>query len=238
MTILKAALNYALSEQRIKHGEAWQRVKPFRGTTSARLRFLSDEEQLRLVNTCPNGFRELVQGALLTGCRYGELARLQVRDYNANAGTVFIAESKSGKSRHVFLTEEGKTLFEAQTAGRPAECFIFEQERKRRKRLNLGKHWGHGDASKIMKDVCKLAEIESLTFHELRHTYASKLVNKGVPLAYVAAQLGHSTTRMVEKHYGHLAPSAMAEAIRAALPSLGLVQKSKIQTLKVSGNKE
>ncbi len=55
----------------------------------------------------------------------------------------------------------------------------------------------------------------ALTFHELRQTYASILVNHGVALAYVAAQLGHTDTRMFEQYYGHLCPNAQAEAIRS-----------------------
>jgi integrase len=71
-----------------------------------------------------------------------------------------------------------------------------------------------------MAKACQDAGIEPVGFHELRHTYASHLVNRGVPLAYVAAQLGHADTRMVMRYYGHLAPSAMAEAIRKAAPRL------------------
>jgi hypothetical protein len=51
---------------------------------------------------------------------------------------------------------------------------------------------------------------------------------KGVPLAVIAAQLGHSDTRMVEKHYGHLAPSYVAETVRAAFGSLGIVEPSNV----------
>jgi len=51
---------------------------------------------------------------------------------------------------------------------------------------------------------------------------------KGVPLAAIAAQLGHSDTRMVEKHYGHLAPSYVAETVRAAFGPLGLVGPSNV----------
>ena len=61
---------------------------------------------------------------------------------------------------------------------------------------------------------CEKAKIERLTFHELRHTYASALVNRGVPLVFVAAQLGHRDTKMVEKHYGHLCDEARTRAIR------------------------
>jgi len=220
----------------VPSGEAWQSVKPFRGTTSARLRFLSAEEQVRLVNACSEDFRQLVRGALLTGARYGELAHLRVKDFNYQAGTVFVAESKSGKPRHVVLTDEGKALFTELIAGRGADDLIFQRKVERRTREGLGSAWGHGDASHLMEEVCIAAGLESLTFHELRHSYASMLVNAGCPLPYVAAQLGHSDTRMVEKHYGHLSPSAMANAIRAALPNLGLVAISKVATLKVSQN--
>ena len=79
-----------------------------------------------------------------------------------------------------------------------------------------------------MARACEAAKIKHLTFHELRHTYASALVNAGVPLAFVARQLGHADTRMVELHYGHLAHSAMAESIRRLTPTLGLGKPAKL----------
>ena len=56
--------------------------------------------------------------ALQTGARYGELCRLNVSDFNIDAGTVAIRMSKSGKSRHVVLTDEGVSFF-AQLLCRP-----------------------------------------------------------------------------------------------------------------------
>ena len=61
------------------------------------------------------------------------------------------------------------------------------------------------------------------TFHILRHTYASTLAMRGVPMGVIAAQLGHADTRMTEKHYAHLAPNYVAETVRAALPDFGLI---------------
>jgi hypothetical protein len=62
----------------------------------------------------------------------------------------------------------------------------------------------------------------AITFHILRHTWASLAVMAGVPLMVVAKDLGHSDTRVVEKHYGHLAPSFITEAIRAGAPRYGV----------------
>ena len=69
------------------------------------------------------------------------------------------------------------------------------------------------------------------TFHILRHTYASSLAMKGVPMGVIAAQLGHSDTRMTERHYAHLAPSYIADTVRAALPGLGIIGETNVVTL-------
>ena len=54
---------------------------------------------------------------------------------------------------------------------------------------------------------------------------------KGVPLAVIAAQLGHADIRMVEKHYGHLAPNYVADTVRAAFDTMGLVQTDNVVPL-------
>jgi integrase len=111
LTILKVTLNHALDRGRVKNRDAWKAMKPYRGTTSARVRFLTPEEQVRLVNACPGDFRRLVIAALHTGARYGELGRLQAKDFNPEAGTLWIAPGKTDKRRHVVLTPEGQEYF-------------------------------------------------------------------------------------------------------------------------------
>jgi integrase len=68
--------------------------------------------------------------------------------------------------------------------------------------------------------------------HILRHTYASALAMRGVPMGVIAAQLGHSDTRMTERHYADLSPNYVAETVRAALPALGIVEKSNVTALR------
>jgi integrase len=82
-----------------------------------------------------------------------------------------------------------------------------------------------------MERAYKAAKIDHLTFHGLRHTYASRLVMKGVPLHVIAAQLGHSDTRMVEKHYGHLAPNYVADTVRNAFDRLNIVESNNVVPL-------
>ena len=221
LTILKAALNHAFQEGRVESDHAWRKVKPFREVDAPVVRFLTSAESIRLVEACDEPFRNLVLGALLTGCRYGELTRMQAGDFNASAGTVTVRVSKSGKPRHVVLTEEGQELFAALTAGRASHDLVF--------RRSACGPWLASQQQRPLDSACRRAKISpSATFHILRHSYASALAMKGVPLGVVAAQLGHADTRMTERHYAHLSPSYVAESVRAALPKLGMGNKSSI----------
>ena len=92
LTVLKAALNHAYHESRVASDEAWRKVKPFREVDAPVVHFLSDDECRRIVNACDGAFRNIVKGALLTGCRYGELTRMRAGDFNAEAGTITVHE--------------------------------------------------------------------------------------------------------------------------------------------------
>jgi integrase len=224
LTILKAALNHAHNARKVFSDDAWRSVKAFREADSARVSYLSDDEARRVVNHCSPDFRPLVQAALLTGCRYGELVALTVADYNADAGTVHVRVSKSGKPRHVVLTDEGRKCFDGVVAGKLGGALAFTKAD--------GTRWGASHQQRPFKAACEGAKVSALTFHELRHTYASRLVMNGVPLAVTAAQLGHSDTRMVEKHYGHMAPSYVADTVRAAFSNMGVVEETNVVSLR------
>lgn len=239
LTNLRSALNLAHVNGKVTGTTPWRDVERFKNVGAARVRFLSVEEQRRLVNVCPAGFKELVQAALYTGCRYGELCRLAVRDIDVKGGTVFVETTKSGKSRHVTLTQEGIDWFKSHVAGKPSGAVLFTRPNAKgieRKGQSNPFAWGQHDQKKAMLNACTTAEIDPIGFHELRHTYASGLVNAGVPLAFVAAQLGHADTSMVEKHYGHLCPTAKADAIRKLAPVLAISEPNpKVKALKIEG---
>jgi integrase len=221
LTVLKAALNHAFHDGRVATDEVWRKVKPFREVDAPIVQFLSGDECRRIVNACDGAFRNLVRAALLTGCRYGELARMRSSDFNARAGTIIVRVSKSGKPRHVALTDDGRALFTALTAGRSSGDPIFVRDD--------GKTWGPSHQQRPLDRASERAKIvPAATFHVLRHTYASALAMRGVPMGVIATQLGHAGTRITEKHYAHLAPSYVADTVRAALPSLALFPVSNI----------
>ena len=180
---------------------AWRRVLPFKNVEAARIRFLSMAESQRLINGADAEFRPLLIAALQTGARYQELARLKVADFNVDSGTVAIWVSKSGKPRHIVLTDEGADFFKQQTAGRASADLLLPRAD--------GTAWGRSHQQRKMQAACQRAHVEpAIGIHTLRHTWASLAVMAGMPLMIVAKNLGHASTRMTERHYAHLAPSS------------------------------
>lgn len=209
----RAALNMAFNEGRVASDLAWRRVKPFRNVDRPRVRFLELEEVRALIAACEPDFRLLVQGALHTGCRYGELVGLRVDGYRD--GAVHLHETKSGRPRVVFLSEEGEEFFEDLVEGAGPLEHVFLRED--------GTTWQKSQQARRMEAASEAAGIEpAATFHVLRHTYASHYLMNGGDLAGLSRQLGHADTRMTMRHYSHLAEGWRREAARKFAPRLAV----------------
>jgi integrase len=214
-TTLRAALNHAFAEGKIETDIAWRKVKPFKAVDAARVRYLTVAEAKRLINASEPDFRLLVQAALMTGARYGTLTRLTVADFNDDAGAVAIRTSRKSKPYHVVLNGEGTEFFRQLCAGRRGDDVML--------RRGDGAAWGVSHQLRPIEAASERAKIlPPVNFHCLRHTWASHAVMNGVPLMVVAKNLGHVDTRMVEKHYGHLAESYITDAIRTDGPRFGI----------------
>jgi integrase len=214
---LKAALNLAYDDKLVSNADAWgRRVKRFKGVDRARTRYITVDEARRLISACePAQFRWLVRAALETGCRYGELTRLEVSDFNSDAGTIHVRRSKTARPRHVVLTPEGAAFFRQVCEGRAgSERMLVRAD---------GEPWRAANQARLMEAACLRAGIDPpLTFHGLRHTWASLAVMNGVPLIVVARNLGHVDSKQVEHTYGHLSSSYVSDAVRAGAPRFGV----------------
>ena len=150
--------------------------------------------------------------------------RAEVHDFNPDAGTLLVRTSKSGRGRHVVLNDEGIEFFAALAAGRARSEILL--------RRYDGTQWLKSHQTRPTLEACARAKIEPpANFHCLRHSYASHAVMNGVPLMVVAKNLGHADTRMVEKHYGHLARSFITDAIRAGAPRFAIVADDRVVPL-------
>ena len=123
--------------------------------------------------------------------------------------------------RHVTLTGEALELIERLISGRSPADMLFKRDDER--------GWKRAEQLRPMRDACKCAGIDpAVGFHVLRHTHASILAMRAVPMAVIARQLGHSDTRMTDRHYAHLAPNYVADTIRVSFPRLTETQAPKV----------
>ena len=152
----------------------------------------------------------MVQAALYTACRYGELTRLRVGDYKPGLRKLHIREPKGGEDRYIPLNDDAIAFFERQVAGRKKRAFMFRR----------------------MMAACERASIEPYaSFQVLRHSVAVAPVRKGVPMGVIAKMLGHADTRICERHYAHIPADYVDEVIRENLPDLGGFERDNVQRL-------
>lgn len=208
---LKAALNLAWRDGRIESDTQWRRLLPYRSVRKSRKRFLNQDEIDALLKASPLDLRKLILAALFTGCRSGELLALRPSNFNYESGTLFVHATKTGRSRNIILSYEAISFFERLTHGLGEKHPVF--------RKRTGEPWGHRGYCYPMRKVSVDAALEPpVVFHELRHTYASRLIMAGVSPFVVADQLGHADCTQIIKTYGHVSAEFAVDQVRKLSP--------------------
>ncbi|WDJ00326.1 site-specific integrase [Xanthomonas campestris] len=204
---LSRAVDWGMIEQ-----HPMRTVKQAKGADDSRVRYLTHEEERHL----RAGLQQRSQGraphllpmvlvALNTGMRRGELLGLDWASVNlpGKLVTVTVANAKSRKARHIPLnTEAHDTLARWREQG-AGGGLVFPSPRTGRRMDNISSSW---------EELCDTIALPDFRFHDLRHTFASRLVMAGVDLNTVRELLGHSDIRMTLR-YAHLAPDKLAEAV-------------------------
>jgi len=200
---LKAIINW-VRKRRLYNGQnpAWG-VDMAR-VPKARVRFLKPDEERRLTPVVAK-YKRLWPYYLLglqTGMRISEICAIRVKDViRFPKPMIFIPNSKTSRSRYVPASDRIAVLLAGRIRGKPDEMTILEAVDPR-------------TASKWFNEACLEAQVKDFTFHCLRHTFASHMLTKGVPIYKVSKILGHSTIRTTEEHYGHLDHHTFAEDIQ------------------------
>ena len=95
-----------------------------------------------------------------------------------------------------------------------------------------GAAWGKNHAVRPLARACKAAVIRpAITFHELRHTFASLLAQAGMSLLELKELLGHADTRVTSRHYAHLCEKGLKRRIELLMPSFGTEPRTNVTGL-------
>lgn len=209
LDILRAILNKAREEWgTLRQVPAIKNLK----VQNAKLRFLDEEEEARLLEAAPVHLRQLIAFLLGTGARKSEALKLTWNDidlYNNTRARVIFKDTKSGKPRTVPLPNSLRDMLRKMRDNAPKRekrVFLFENSK--------GKLVPFDSVNNSFDTARKAAGLRDVSLHTLRHTYASRLVTRGVPIFDVSKLLGHSKIQMTMR-YAHLAPEALDAAVAA-----------------------
>ncbi|HDM78643.1 MAG TPA: site-specific integrase [Deltaproteobacteria bacterium] len=177
-----------------------------------RIRFLSYEEADLLLEHLQKVSPQLHNMALLslhTGMRAGEIFNLKWQHIDFKNRIIYVADPKSGRSRITHMTNTVKSMFAKMQKGDPEEL-VFKN-RKGGKITEISNSFSRAVKQLGFNDGITDTR-QRVTFHTLRHTFASWLAIEGTPILTIKELLGHKTLAMTER-YSHLIPDAKKEAI-------------------------
>jgi integrase len=186
----------------------------FPNPNNARQRFLSQEEATRVFESLRQRSDQVARIATMSlygGLRLGEVLGLTWSNVDFANGIIFVQDSKNRESRPIFITEPIKQVLAELIPGTPTNPLF-------KTKTGNPVQWLSKSFAATVNEL-KLNEgvsdaRERVTFHTLRHTYASWAVMAGVPLYVVGKALGHRTLTMTAR-YSHLAQDSHRAAFEA-----------------------
>ena len=204
LATMKRAFNLAIREWEWVKENPVARVS-MEEENNKRDRWLTTEEEEKFLRVCPRWLRELAVFALNTGMRLGEIISLEWKGVDLFRKTVTIFKSKNKEPRTIPINE---TVFEMLKGKAKVKSIktnlVFYTE--------VHTMYSLTNVDRAFRITTEKAKIENLKFHDLRHTFATRLVQLGKDLYKVQRLLGHKTPAMTQR-YAHHYPESLRDAV-------------------------
>ncbi|MGH9762206.1 MAG: tyrosine-type recombinase/integrase [Blastocatellia bacterium] len=207
LACLSRIFSMAVIDGHVSHNPCLQ-VKKLR-ENNKRDRYLTEVEEAALLAQFTGRrayLRPIVEFALQTGARRGELLNLRRGDVNLSQRVVWFRNTKNGKDRAVPLNEKAARLVEEQFGNFPDSEYVFPSARTGKRIAELKKGF---------RAACDAAGLGDFHFHDLRHSFATRLAERGIDPATISNLLGHADLRMTAR-YAHATNRSLRAAVEAA----------------------
>ena len=206
LATMKKAFNLAIREWE------WCRENPVSRVSmekenNKRDRWLTSDEEERLLTASPQGLREIILFALHTGMRMGEILSLTWEGADLVRKTVMVFRSKNGERRTIPINQTVLVLLKDRSKVRPLKTnLVFYGE----EHTAIDPHNLRREFRKALKN----AKIENFHFHDLRHSFATRMIQSGVDIYKVQRLLGHKSPIMTQR-YAHHYPESLRDGVDA-----------------------
>jgi len=202
LAFLKHVYNVAIRDSKTDRNPV-SKIKLLR-EPSGRVRYLTDEEEARLMAALPTeADRQQVTILLQTGLRKSEFLGLRWKDLDLRAGVLTIPRAKNGETRHVPMTSDVRGIFSRLPRPLDSSSLTFPN--------TVGTR-DFRRARKTFLAAVRAARIDDFRFHDLRYTFASRLAMAAVDLLAIKDLGGWKSLAMVQR-YAHLSPAHHREAL-------------------------
>ena len=225
LALMNHAFNIAIREWELIESNPVSKVKKERVRNIIE-RWLSVDEEKRLLLASPRWLQDIIIIAINTGLRRGEILNLKLSQVDFNRRTLIIYEQKNGAIDTLPLNQKAMGILEDRRRNKLPDCdFAFPSQN--------GTRILDRNLFRAFNAALKRARIENFRFHDLRHTFATRLVQTGVGI-YEVQKLGRWKNASMVMRYAHHNP----ESLRSSIEVLDSFEKPFITILSQFPKKE
>jgi integrase len=172
---------------------------------NARDRWLSKDEEKRLLDNSPEWIKQIIIFSLNTGLRLGELTGLEWSRVDISNKTILIDNSKNGEQRTIPLNKYALDVVTQRSRVRSLKCdYVF-----------INRYGGKINSNSLrdaFRKILRKVEIDDFRLHDLRHSFATRLTQSDVDLYKISKLLGHKDIKMTQR-YAHHCPDSLREGV-------------------------
>ena len=172
---------------------------------NARDRWLSKDEEKRLLDNSPEWIKQIIIFSLNTGLRLGELTGLEWSRVDISNKTILIDNSKNGEQRTIPLNKYALDVVTQRSRVRSLKCdYVF-----------INRYGGKINPNSLrdaFRKILRKVEIDDFRLHDLRHSFATRLTQSDVDLYKISKLLGHKDIKMTQR-YAHHCPNSLKPAL-------------------------